>query len=111
MSVGKVIFHENDRRHFPLQGAKFAIAEFRHLRFNKEITSEFRTAWEESWITKLRCMLPTLGYDKDGITTKTVKIYHTAQRSDGKCYEVVWSTEILEGKRLGDGTFLSLSQC
>lgn len=111
MAIGKVIFHENDKKHFSLQGAKFAIAEFRHLRFNKEITSEFRKGWEESWVTQLRGMLPALGYDKDGNTVRSVKIYHTAQREDGKCYDVIWSTDILEGKRLGDGTPPSFSQC
>lgn len=105
MAIGKVIFHENDRKHFSLQGAMFGIAEFRHLRFSKEITSDFRKEWEESWIAQLCGILPALGYEKDGNTVKSVKIYHTAQREDGKCYDVTWSNSILEGKRLGDGTF------
>lgn len=108
MDIGKVIFLENDKKHFSLQGAKFAISEFRHLRFDKEITSKFRKEWEEPWILRLRSMLPTLGYQKGGCMVKHVKISHTAQREDGKCYEVVWTTDILEGKKLGDGTCPSL---
>lgn len=107
MAIGKVIFLENDRKHFPLQGAMFAIAEFRHLRFNKEITSEFRKEWEESWVAQLQGLLLKLGYDKDGNTVRSVKIYHTAQREDGKCYDVIWSNGILEGKKLGDGMIIS----
>lgn len=111
MAIGKVVFLENDKKHFSLQGAKFAIGEFRHLRFNKEITSEFRKEWEEPWIAELRNVLPTLGYSSDGSTIRGVKICHTAQREDGKCYDVIWSADILEGERLGDCTLISFPRC
>ncbi|KAH8153421.1 uncharacterized protein LAJ45_02233 [Morchella importuna] len=93
MSIGKVIFYENSNN-YPLDGAKFAVNDFCHLR---ETVSSFRKCLDACLIEHLGDILPKLRYNREGNTFKTVKIRHIVGHKDGNSYANVWSLDILEG--------------
>ncbi|KAI5851142.1 hypothetical protein DFP73DRAFT_590415 [Morchella snyderi] len=98
VSIGKVIFYENSNN-YQLDGAKFAINDFCHLR---ETVSSFRKCLDAYLIEYLGDVLPKLRYNKEGNTFKTVKIRHIVGHKDGNSYVNVWSLDIPEGGKYAD---------
>lgn len=88
-----MIFYENSNN-YPLDGAKFAVNDFCHLR---ETVSSFRKCLDACLIEHLGDILPKLRYNREGNTFKTVKIRHIVGHKDGNSYANVWSLDILEG--------------
>jgi hypothetical protein len=99
-----VIFYENSNN-YPLDGAKFAVKDFCHLR---ETVSSFRKCLDACLIEHLGDVLPKLRYNREGNTFKTVKIRHIVGHKDGNTYANVWSLDILERGKYADSKSPSL---
>ncbi|KAL7267985.1 hypothetical protein RUND412_009409 [Rhizina undulata] len=99
ISLGKVVFNEMDRENFALDEIKLVLDDFQHLRLNKEITKIFREKLGASWASRLRTLLPKLGYS-DCYIKNIVTINHLEQKEDGTENQAVWTakpSEAMEG--------------